>query len=87
MYVFASCRFRTPSDSAFFTDGADKGIIPLTCSELFVRVDEKKALDPNVHFTVEVSYIEVRNRSDLEERTTIDACADLQRESARSVES
>ena len=52
-----------------------------------MRVDEKKALDPNVHFTVEVSYIEVRNRSDLEERTTIDACADLQRESARSVES
>ena len=52
-----------------------------------MRVDEKKALDPNVHFTVEVSYIEVRNRSDLEERTTIDAWADLQRESARSVES
>lgn len=41
-------------------DGADKGIIPLTCSELFTRVDEKKAADPNVNFTVEVSYIEVR---------------------------
>lgn len=41
-------------------DGADKGIIPLTCSELFVRVNEKKAADPNLNFTVEVSYIEVR---------------------------
>ena len=41
-------------------DGADKGIIPLTCSELFTRVEEKKAADPNVSFTVEVSYIEVR---------------------------
>lgn len=40
-------------------DGADKGIIPLTCSELFARVEEKKAADPNVSFTVEVSYIEV----------------------------
>lgn len=42
-----------------FPDGADKGIIPLTCSELFVRVDERKAADPNINFTVEVSYIEV----------------------------
>lgn len=42
-----------------FADGADKGIIPLTCSELFVRVEDKTALDPNVSFTVEVSYIEV----------------------------
>ncbi|KAJ7067845.1 kinesin-like protein [Mycena amicta] len=41
--------------------GADKGIIPLTCSELFVRVEDKKALDPNVDFTVEVSYIEIYN--------------------------
>ena len=40
-------------------DGADKGIIPLTCSELFVRVDQKKATDPHVNFTVEVSYIVV----------------------------
>lgn len=40
-------------------DGADKGIIPLTCSELFIRVDDKKSADPNVSFTVEVSYIEV----------------------------
>ena len=42
------------------SDGPDKGIIPLTCSELFVRVEQKKANDPNIHFTVEVSYIEVR---------------------------
>ncbi|KAH7924836.1 kinesin-domain-containing protein [Leucogyrophana mollusca] len=41
--------------------GPDKGIIPLTCSELFVRVEDKKAIDPNVHFTVEVSYIEIYN--------------------------
>ncbi|KAK7471223.1 hypothetical protein VKT23_002632 [Stygiomarasmius scandens] len=41
--------------------GPDKGIIPLTCSELFTRVDEKKAKDPNVNFTVEVSYIEIYN--------------------------
>lgn len=41
-------------------DGADKGIIPLTCSELFTRVETKRAADPNISFTVEVSYIEVR---------------------------
>ncbi|KAF9076708.1 kinesin-like protein [Rhodocollybia butyracea] len=41
--------------------GPDKGIIPLTCSELFVRVDERKSLDPNINFTVEVSYIEIYN--------------------------
>ncbi|KAJ4472001.1 kinesin-like protein [Lentinula aciculospora] len=41
--------------------GPDKGIIPLTCSELFVRVDERKAADPNINFTVEVSYIEIYN--------------------------
>ncbi|KAJ3798287.1 kinesin-like protein [Lentinula aff. detonsa] len=41
--------------------GPDKGIIPLTCSELFVRVSERKAADPNINFTVEVSYIEIYN--------------------------
>ncbi|KAI0092485.1 kinesin-domain-containing protein [Irpex rosettiformis] len=41
--------------------GADKGIIPLTCSELFTRVTDKKAADPNINFTVEVSYIEIYN--------------------------
>ncbi|KAI0722047.1 kinesin-domain-containing protein [Cerioporus squamosus] len=43
------------------TDGADKGIIPLTCSELFARVEQKKAADPHINFTVEVSYIEIYN--------------------------
>lgn len=41
--------------------GPDKGIIPLTCSELFVRVEDKRAADPNINFTVEVSYIEIYN--------------------------
>ncbi|KAF9480826.1 kinesin-like protein [Pholiota conissans] len=41
--------------------GPDKGIIPLTCSELFERVVTKKARDPNLNFTVEVSYIEIYN--------------------------
>lgn len=41
--------------------GPDKGIIPQTCSELFVRVDDKKAKDPLLSFTVEVSYIEIYN--------------------------
>lgn len=45
--------------SKLLADGADKGIIPLTCSELFVRVEDKSAADPNLSFTVEVSYIEV----------------------------
>ncbi|KAF9449570.1 kinesin-like protein [Macrolepiota fuliginosa MF-IS2] len=41
--------------------GPDKGIIPLTCSELFQRVSSKKEQDPNINFTVEVSYIEIYN--------------------------
>ncbi|EJD54101.1 kinesin-like protein [Auricularia subglabra TFB-10046 SS5] len=41
--------------------GADKGIIPLTCMELFQRLAQKTASDPNVAFTVEVSYIEIYN--------------------------
>ncbi|KAG8935241.1 kinesin-like protein Klp8 [Tulasnella sp. 418] len=41
--------------------GADKGIIPLTCSELFVRTADKMAKDPNLNMTVEVSYIEIYN--------------------------
>ncbi|KAJ8514888.1 hypothetical protein ONZ45_g7618 [Pleurotus djamor] len=41
--------------------GPDKGIIPQTCSELFERVAQKTAADPNVQFTVEVSYIEIYN--------------------------
>ncbi|WVQ85942.1 hypothetical protein IAT38_008110 [Cryptococcus sp. DSM 104549] len=41
--------------------GADKGIIPLTTSELFRRVEERTAQDPNLSYTVEVSYIEIYN--------------------------
>ncbi|KAG9096061.1 kinesin-like protein Klp8 [Ceratobasidium sp. 370] len=41
--------------------GADKGIIPLTCSELFTRLQTQRAADPNVNFVVEVSYIEIYN--------------------------
>ncbi|KAH9853391.1 kinesin-domain-containing protein [Lenzites betulinus] len=41
--------------------GPDKGIIPLTCSELFLRVEQKKTQDPHINFTVEVSYIEIYN--------------------------
>ncbi|KZS92630.1 kinesin-domain-containing protein [Sistotremastrum niveocremeum HHB9708] len=41
--------------------GADKGIIPLTCSELFTRTEDRMAADPNISFTVEVSYIEIYN--------------------------
>ncbi|KAG5643581.1 hypothetical protein DXG03_000634 [Asterophora parasitica] len=41
--------------------GADKGIIPLTCQELFDRVESKRTVDPNLSFTVEVSYIEIYN--------------------------
>ncbi|KAF8075903.1 kinesin-like protein [Lyophyllum atratum] len=41
--------------------GPDKGIIPLTCQELFDRVETKRTADPNLSFTVEVSYIEIYN--------------------------
>jgi len=41
------------------TDGADKGIIPLTCEELFGRLDQKRLADPETEFRVEVSFIEV----------------------------
>jgi kinesin family protein 1 len=42
-------------------DGADKGIIPLTTSELFRRVESRTATDSNLSYTVEVSYIEIYN--------------------------
>ncbi|KAF8304782.1 kinesin-like protein [Clavulina sp. PMI_390] len=41
--------------------GADKGIIPLTCEELFSRVGQKTGADPNLSISVEVSYIEIYN--------------------------
>ncbi|KAJ3754572.1 kinesin-like protein [Lentinula raphanica] len=49
---------QTGTNIPYARNGPDKGIIPLTCSELFVRVGERKAADPNINFTVEVSYIE-----------------------------
>ncbi|CAG8552603.1 7639_t:CDS:10 [Ambispora leptoticha] len=39
--------------------GEDKGIIPLTCCELFNRITRNT--DPNVKYQVEVSYIEIYN--------------------------
>lgn len=39
--------------------GQDRGIIPLTCSALFDRIDEKMNSEPNVTYTVEVSFMEV----------------------------
>ncbi|KAK2462276.1 hypothetical protein APHAL10511_005582 [Amanita phalloides] len=41
--------------------GPDKGIIPLTCQELFDRVGSQMATDSNLKITVEVSYIEIYN--------------------------
>ncbi|WVR08515.1 hypothetical protein IAU60_005570 [Kwoniella sp. DSM 27419] len=41
--------------------GADKGIIPLTTSELFRRIDERTSIDQCLSYTVEVSYIEIYN--------------------------
>ena len=39
--------------------GQDRGIIPLTCSALFDRIQEKLVTDPAVRYTVEVSFMEV----------------------------
>ncbi|KAK4688603.1 hypothetical protein P7C73_g1497, partial [Tremellales sp. Uapishka_1] len=41
--------------------GSDKGIIPLTTSELFRRVETRTANEPNLSYSVEVSYIEIYN--------------------------
>ncbi|EFP82773.2 uncharacterized protein PGTG_08969 [Puccinia graminis f. sp. tritici CRL 75-36-700-3] len=41
--------------------GQDRGIIPLTCSALFDRIQEKKLTDPAVCYTVEVSFMEIYN--------------------------
>ena len=58
LYVCTLCA--TPLLLKIPSDGPDKGIIPQTCMELFERVASRKAADPNIDFTVEVSYIEVR---------------------------
>lgn len=59
MYVAFTTTVGHTAYTPSFIDGADKGIIPLTCQELFDRVESKKEADPNLSFTVEVSYIEV----------------------------
>ncbi|KAG0145092.1 hypothetical protein CROQUDRAFT_671993 [Cronartium quercuum f. sp. fusiforme G11] len=41
--------------------GEDRGIIPLTCSALFDRIQEKEQTEPNVTYTVEVSFMEIYN--------------------------
>ncbi|WVF68191.1 hypothetical protein IAT40_002956 [Kwoniella sp. CBS 6097] len=41
--------------------GPEKGIIPLTTSELFRRVEERTAKETSLSYTVEVSYIEIYN--------------------------
>ncbi|WVQ95660.1 hypothetical protein IAU59_002758 [Kwoniella sp. CBS 9459] len=41
--------------------GPEKGIIPLTTSELFRRVEERTAKESTLSYTVEVSYIEIYN--------------------------
>src|SRR5690349_13107725 len=39
--------------------GVEKGIIPLTCAELFVRINN--FTDPNMTYQIQVSYIEIYN--------------------------
>lgn len=41
--------------------GQDRGIIPLTCSALFDRIQERMDSDPAVRYTVEVSFMEIYN--------------------------
>ena len=40
---------------------AAKGLIPLTCSQLFTDATDKMAADADLSITVEVSYIEIYN--------------------------
>ena len=51
-------------------DGADKGIIPLTTSELFRRVEDRSAKDSTLSYTVEVSYIEIYNEKSVSSSLT-----------------
>jgi len=41
--------------------GADKGLIPRVCEEMFVRINEMIAKDSRVSFAVEVSFMEIYN--------------------------
>nr|XP_018259742.1 kinesin [Kwoniella dejecticola CBS 10117]OBR81900.1 kinesin [Kwoniella dejecticola CBS 10117] len=58
--IFA-CESRGISTDISPLDGADKGIIPLTTSELFRRVESRSGTDSILSYTVEVSYIEIYN--------------------------
>ncbi|KZO94831.1 kinesin-domain-containing protein [Calocera viscosa TUFC12733] len=58
---FNACILACSGKSYSWTDGLDKGIIPLTCEELFRRVESKTAANRNLTFTVEVSYMEIYN--------------------------
>lgn len=49
--------------------GQDRGIIPLTCSALFDRIEEKLTTEPNVTYTVEVSFMEVSLQSEFDQLT------------------
>ncbi|KIM23110.1 hypothetical protein M408DRAFT_28126 [Serendipita vermifera MAFF 305830] len=57
----ATGKAAAPSGGSKDAHGADKGIIPFTCEELFRRLDEKRDADSSVDFRVEVSYIEIYN--------------------------
>ena len=39
--------------------GNNKGIVPISCEEIFYRIDENK--DPNLHFEIEVIILETYN--------------------------
>ncbi|ORY20865.1 P-loop containing nucleoside triphosphate hydrolase protein [Naematelia encephala] len=58
---FNTCIFAYGQTDSMMGYGADKGIIPLTTSELFRRVEERSTKEANLSYTVEVSYIEIYN--------------------------
>nr|XP_019000355.1 kinesin [Kwoniella mangroviensis CBS 8507]OCF63816.1 kinesin [Kwoniella mangroviensis CBS 8507] len=59
---FNTCIFACESTcNSMMGYGADKGIIPLTTSELFSRVEQRSEKDSALSHTVEVSYIEIYN--------------------------
>ena len=39
--------------------GNNKGIVPISCEEIFNRINENK--DPNLHFEIEVIMLEIYN--------------------------
>ncbi|WVW80817.1 hypothetical protein I302_102806 [Kwoniella bestiolae CBS 10118] len=58
---FNTCIFAYGQTGSGKSYGADKGIIPLTTSELFRRVEQRSEKDSALSYTVEVSYIEIYN--------------------------